>query len=264
MFLLKLLLTPLLIGLISLAGRRWGNRVSGWLVGLPLTSAPITLFLAYEQGTTFAFSVAQGILLGLISQAVFCVCYACLSFRFHWSVCWVVSWGVFFLATLAFTGISGPFPLVFLIIVALLWLILLGWPGAADQAVELKGPAWEIPGRMLLATTFVLGLTALAPLFGPHLSGLLSPLPIFATTFAVFTQRFQGSPAARQILHGVVVSSFACAVFFLCIAGLIEQFGIGAAFSAAALAALLTQGTMLQLLKRQAARLSRGDGQAVE
>ena len=32
---LKLILTPLLIGLISLAERRWGTRVGGWLVGLP-------------------------------------------------------------------------------------------------------------------------------------------------------------------------------------------------------------------------------------
>ena len=46
----KLLLTPLLIGLVSLAGRRWGPGVSGWLVGLPLTSAPVSLFLTLEQG----------------------------------------------------------------------------------------------------------------------------------------------------------------------------------------------------------------------
>jgi len=37
----KLLLTPALLGLVSLAGRRWGPAVSGWLVGLPLTSGPV-------------------------------------------------------------------------------------------------------------------------------------------------------------------------------------------------------------------------------
>ncbi|HLI06681.1 MAG TPA: hypothetical protein VKV40_08945 [Ktedonobacteraceae bacterium] len=35
LFVFKLLLTPLLIGLVSLAGRRWGPAVSGWIVGLP-------------------------------------------------------------------------------------------------------------------------------------------------------------------------------------------------------------------------------------
>jgi hypothetical protein len=35
MLVFKLLLTPLFVGLISLAGRHWGAQVSGWLVGLP-------------------------------------------------------------------------------------------------------------------------------------------------------------------------------------------------------------------------------------
>ena len=42
-FVLKLVLTPTLIGAASLAGRRWGPAVSGWLVGFPFTSAPIAL-----------------------------------------------------------------------------------------------------------------------------------------------------------------------------------------------------------------------------
>ena len=46
MIALKLVLTPLLIGMASVAGRRWGPVVSGWLIGLPLTSAPVVLFLA--------------------------------------------------------------------------------------------------------------------------------------------------------------------------------------------------------------------------
>ena len=71
MLLLKLILTPLLIGMASVAGRRWGPVVSGWLIGLPLTSAPVALFLAFEQGTTFASRVAQGTLMGLFSQAAF-------------------------------------------------------------------------------------------------------------------------------------------------------------------------------------------------
>lgn len=33
--LLRIVVTPALIGAASLAGRRWGQAVSGWLVGLP-------------------------------------------------------------------------------------------------------------------------------------------------------------------------------------------------------------------------------------
>ena len=39
---LKLILTPLLIGGASLAARRWGPAIGGWLVSLPLTSGPVT------------------------------------------------------------------------------------------------------------------------------------------------------------------------------------------------------------------------------
>ena len=53
-FLFKLILSPLLIGAVSVLGRRWGPAISGWLIGLPLTSGPVVLFLALDQGTVFA------------------------------------------------------------------------------------------------------------------------------------------------------------------------------------------------------------------
>ena len=63
MLLLKLILTPLLLGGVTLAGRKFGPTVSGWLVGLPLTSGPVSFFLALEQGTKFAAHAAQGTLM---------------------------------------------------------------------------------------------------------------------------------------------------------------------------------------------------------
>ena len=41
MLLFKIFLAPVLILLVSLAGRKWGHGVSGWLLGLPLGSGPI-------------------------------------------------------------------------------------------------------------------------------------------------------------------------------------------------------------------------------
>lgn len=252
MLLYKLLLTPLLVGLISLAGRRWGTTVSGWLVGLPLTSAPVTLFLVFEQGTTFASHVAQGTLMGLISQAVFCLIYSWLAFRVNWAGSWLAGWGVFFAATFVFERITASFLLVFVGVVCSLFAVLLLWPRQYKLAVESSAPLWAVAARMVIATGFVLGLTSIAVVLGPRLSGLLSPLPIFATVFAIFAHRLQGAGAARQILHGVVISSFACAVFFLVVAGLIEQWSIVATFGAATVAALLTQGCALWLLKESA------------
>src|SRR5579864_7112040 len=67
--LLKLVLTPTLIGAASLAGRRWGAFIGGWLIALPLTSGPVTFFLALDQGPGFAAGVAAGSLLGVMAIA---------------------------------------------------------------------------------------------------------------------------------------------------------------------------------------------------
>src|SRR5438132_11180825 len=72
----KVVLTPLLIAAATLAGRRWGPAVGGWLAGLPLTSGPVSVFLALEQGPGFAARAAVGTLAGLVVVACFCVVYA--------------------------------------------------------------------------------------------------------------------------------------------------------------------------------------------
>src|SRR6266567_9335580 len=108
MLLLKLLLTPLFILIITLAGRRWGALVSGWLVGLPLTSAPVVLFIALEQGTAFASRAAQGTMTGTISVALFCLAYSWFSLRLNWPVCLLLGWGVFFASTFLLERVSVP------------------------------------------------------------------------------------------------------------------------------------------------------------
>jgi len=45
---LKLTITPFLILAASLASRRWGEAVGGWLVGLPLTSGPVAFFRSWK------------------------------------------------------------------------------------------------------------------------------------------------------------------------------------------------------------------------
>src|SRR5437016_2908885 len=99
--LLKLILTPLLIGIASLAGRRWGPQVSGWLIGLPFTSGPVTFFLALAHGSTFAAAVAAGTLTGTISTAAYCVAYAWLALPFPWPIAQLAGCAVFGLATVA-------------------------------------------------------------------------------------------------------------------------------------------------------------------
>jgi len=69
----KLIVTPLMILAASLVGRRWGDAMGGWLVGLPLTSGPVAVFLAVEHGPGFAAEASAGSLAGVVAQAGFCL-----------------------------------------------------------------------------------------------------------------------------------------------------------------------------------------------
>jgi uncharacterized membrane protein (GlpM family) len=74
-FLIKLTVTPLLMLVISLSARRWGNLIAGILAGMPLTSGPIFVYLAIEQDARFVAHAAAGALSGTTSVLISYLCY---------------------------------------------------------------------------------------------------------------------------------------------------------------------------------------------
>ncbi|MGJ9417478.1 hypothetical protein ACHAC9_06855 [Massilia sp. CMS3.1] len=80
-FALKLFLVPLLILLVTLAGRRWGPAVAGWLSAFPIVAGPILSALTLEQGAAFAARAAEGTLLAVVAILVFSLAYAWASSR---------------------------------------------------------------------------------------------------------------------------------------------------------------------------------------
>jgi divalent metal cation (Fe/Co/Zn/Cd) transporter len=89
----KLVVTPLLIGAASLAGRRWGDQLGGWLVALPLTSGPVAFFLATDHGVDFAATAAVAMLAGTISQVAFALAYRRLARRGRLPALAGAAWG---------------------------------------------------------------------------------------------------------------------------------------------------------------------------
>jgi hypothetical protein len=249
-FLFKLVLSPLLIGAVSLLGRRWGPAISGWLIGLPLTSGPVVLFLALDQGTTFAATAAQAIMPGIISVGIFCLTYSRLARRWGWLPTMLAGWLVVLGSTAVLSQVAVPAVAGFIAVVVALTAILRLLPETSGPPLVSTPPRWEIPLRMVVATTFVLAVTGLAQLLGPHLSGLLAPFPIFATILSVFTHHGQGAAAAGRLLRGVVLGSFSFAGFFLVVAVLRPPAGIGVTVLCASLVALAIQGASLWLIRR--------------
>jgi len=251
---LKLILTPLLVGGATLAGRRWGPGVSGWLVALPYTAGPIIFFLALSQGLAFASATAVGVLAGVFSTVAFCLTYSWLSRRLAMPGSLAASVGMFALAVLLLRPVplSRSGPLVYLAIIGVLLVALrLMPPPVAVVQTAARPPQWEIPARMLVATSYVLLLTAGAPLLGPQLTGLMTPFPLFGGTLAVFAHEFQGPQAAVSVLRGLLHGLFAFASFFVVLSALLERVGLAAAFGAAITVALLIQAGSFWLMRRR-------------
>jgi|SRR5579871_1219309 len=246
----KLTLTPVLILAASLAERRWGQTVGGWLVALPLTTGPVTFFLAMEQGTGFAARAAGGALAGATAEACFCFAFGAAAAR-----------GApiaFASGTLAFVAAGIPIgvfrlglPLSTLLTVVSLVLGLGLMPRrAVANIAPVRPPAWDLPARMAVATMLVVAITTAAPLLGPRLSGLIATFPVFVAVLGIFAMRQQGASAAQQLMRGVLAGLFSFAAFFLALGLAIESLGIAMGFIAAGLLAVAVQACSLWVLNR--------------
>jgi hypothetical protein len=243
-------LTPGLIAGASLAGRRWGQAVGGWLVGLPLTSGPVALFLALDHGTGFAAAAAFGSLAGAIAEVAFCLAYGWSAFR-GWPLALSAACVAFVVVAGALQRLSlGLLALAALVVVSLA-LALRGMPRRVAVVPTGDPPRWDIPARMLITTALVVGLTELAPLLGPRLSGVLATFPLYAAILTVFAHRAGPAPAV-QVLRGLLVGLLSFAGFFVALGGLIERLGIAGGFVAATAAALSIQAASFALVRTSA------------
>ena len=251
--LFKLLVTPVFIASVTLAGRRWGPAVSGLLIGLPLTSGPISVFLALQAGTAFAARAAVGNLAGQASVCIFCLAYALAARSWRWGICAPASLLAFMAVTALFSRFHWGLASAALLVLAAVVVVprLLGRPGPAVQA---DPPRWDLPARMLAATAFVLLLTGSARALGPQLSGLIAPFPVFGVVLAAFTHHRQGPAAAVRLLRGNVLGSLAFIAFFL-VAGLgLGKGGLAVTYGLASLAALATSAATFLALRRATPR----------
>src|SRR5512146_771646 len=107
-FVLKLILAPIIIGSASLAGRKWGPAVSGWIVGMPLTSGPVIFFVALSHDVAFAANAALGVISGGFSLVAYVLTYVWLARQFQWYVAITGSLLVYLISTAILQNITFP------------------------------------------------------------------------------------------------------------------------------------------------------------
>lgn len=246
---IKLLVTPLVVLIASLAARRWGDAVGGWLVGLPLTSAPVSVFLAIEQGPSFAAQAADGSIAGVLSQAAFCLGYAALARRGA-----TIALGAgtcAYAASAALLVASNLSPIVMFVaaITALafvLWLLPRRLAAVSTNVVAW----WDMPLRIAVTTALVVGLTSAATTLGPRASGVTASFPLIGASIAAFAQWKQGPEAGVAVLRGMTSALYAFAAFFAIASAALPRMSLIAAFGLATAGCLIAQGATLHLVRR--------------
>jgi len=233
----KLLAPPLLIGVVTLVERRFGHTVAGLVAGLPLSSIPLSIFLALEQGTAFARDAVPGQMAGITAVAAFLLGYGWSAPRAPW-----------WLAMLAGLVQYGAVALILgAVHLSLPWATLLGAAsllGAAALMPRKLPPAgtrphawWELPLRMAVAAALVVTLTAAARGLGPHATGLLGPFPVFSCVVGGFMHKRAGAGAAVRLLRAVAVGALSYVAFFAVVGATLTHWPMWSAYGTAALAA---------------------------
>lgn len=249
LLLLKLVLTPLIVGGASLAARHWGASVGGLIVALPLTSAPVIFFLALDQGPEFAATAATGTLVGLGILGAWSVAYVWGTRRGP-AVAILVGTAVYLALGVAVQPILVlPFALLVVLALAAVAAGLRLMPPARGVRSEAPHPSWDLPARVIAGTAIVVTLTAVAPLLGASVSGLLATYPVYVTVLAVFTQLREGPDGATDVVRGLLKGLFGTIAFWVVVQPGLTTIGVVPAFLGGTAVALAVQAFALRSIR---------------
>ena len=246
----KILLAPLCVVAVSLAGRRWGVAVAGTLGGLPVVAGPILLVETLLHGRDFGADAAAGTLLGLAALTAFVVIYGRIAVAAGPAPSVLCGWTAFLLCVAVLSLVQPPLALSLVLVAACFALGLRLLPPAPATPAAAPPPWWDLPARALAALGLVLALTAVSGALGPHLSGLLAPFPIITSVLAVFTHAHGGVAQVSVLLRNFLFGFYSFAVFCFTLALGLPTLATAAAFALAVAAAVAVQATTFLLRSR--------------
>lgn len=230
---------PALLAAVTLAARRWGQGVAGWLGGFPIVAGPVLLVLTLEQGPAFGARAATAAVAGMAPTMVFVIVYARLAARLTW-------WQVVAAGFLAWAGMVA---LVSVAPAGLVASVLVGAAGLALAALLVRRPPGpvrplppnrlELPARMAVGVLLTFVSSAIATAFGPRFAGYAAIFPLVASVVAGFSHALHGPETAVRFLAGLARGLWSVAVFALGLALLLPVTGVAPAFLAALAATLL-------------------------
>lgn len=239
--LLKIFLAPVIIIICSLVLKKYGHSAAGVLIGMPLTSGPLSFILTIQNGKTFVADFANGVQLGVVSVSLFCLIYVWSSQHFHWFICLLSGFIVYFFSTFICNKIALPIYLSFLISVIITFLVLQVFPplNKVETITTLHQP--DILLRVFLAVLIIFIISYLAIELGPQLSGIISAFPVYSGLFTATAHVHYGPEAAKRMMFGILLGCFSFSMFFLVLGILINTTAIAISYLLAIFFAIVIQ-----------------------
>lgn len=247
--LVKLLLVPLLLATVTIAGRRWGQSVAGWLGGFPIVAGPILLILTLENGNAFGARAAQTSLAGIGAAMIFYVAYA----RFADRAGWPASLAGALATWIASVSVIALLPDRLWVAAAVAVASLAAAPHAMGARPALLAGAsphpLELPARMLVGAGLTLLTSALGARLGADASGYAALFPVIGTVVAAFNHATHGAHAAGAFLYGMTRGMWSVGVFCLALVFVLPRLHVAPAF-ALAVAATVAMHALLRPRRR--------------
>lgn len=237
--LLRLALVPAAVWLASLAARRFGHKVSGYLGGMPLIGGPITLFLAIDHGAAFAARSALFTLAAVAAQAAHLLAFGAVGRRTgRWWLALPAGWTCFAIVSSGVARVEWT-PAVAGIAAAMgLAAAALALPHFQGRAPMPAIPRLELHLRLVVALALAAFILWGASRFGPVVSGVLLSLPVTGSIMPPFTLALYGTDGMARLLRGFVFGLCGFATFFIVVAAGATAWGLAPAFVAAVAGAL--------------------------
>ena len=254
LIIVKIVAVPLLLWLVSIIVRRWGEFVGALVSGLPLVSGPVSLIITLEQGVEFASGMAYNALPGICACIFFGVVYSWLATRLRWQATLAVTLLLYFsfAALLCMMPRSLPLFSVLALGAPLLGLRLLprpaphhtkGWKAPTAH----KGPPWM---QMGVGMTAMIGETEGAAWLGPQWSGILIFFPVISGVVGLFAHIENGSEAVIRVFRGTFTGFTGATTFALTVAWLVTSLPVWLTYSLAAVAAMGSSALVAHFVKK--------------
>jgi hypothetical protein len=246
----KLVVVPALILAASYAARKWGSFVGGALTGLPIVAGPLSFFIAYEQGDSFAILSANSTLLSVWSVAVFCFAYSWSAIRYRWYSALILGWLAYFMASIVVSFVSLNSNIALMVVLVTIAGLIKMTPNSVHEIKRASIPKLELLCRMLFGIFLVIIVSKLAYVIGPKYSGILTVFPTATTVMVVFTHKYSGGATAAVLLKGIMMGLVGLALFYYSLLKISNYVGFNTAFMCASVLVVLIQFSIFSPMKK--------------